>query len=139
MLCNHSRQPCACQQDRLHLINAYVCGSRATACRKAVSKRSTETPRRSSSLLGNVGSKRFHARYSLTTRLSVVRQMSKATFYDCAVLGLGGAGSAALYHLAKTGKKVIGIETHGIAHEHGSSHGATRIIRGAYHEGASST
>eukprot|EP00892_Ulva_mutabilis_P004975 jgi/Ulvmu1/284/UM001_0288.1 len=63
--------------------------------------------------------------------------MSKPALYDCLVVGLGGAGSAALYHLAKAGKKVIGIEAHGIAHDQGSSHGATRIIRGAYHEGSS--
>lgn len=65
--------------------------------------------------------------------------MSRPALYDCVVLGLGGAGSAALYHLAQTGKTVLGIEAHGIAHDQGSSHGATRIIRGAYHEGAHKT
>jgi len=54
--------------------------------------------------------------------------------YDVAVLGLGGMGSAALYHLAKSGVPVCGIERHGVAHDLGSSHGATRIIRKAYFE-----
>jgi sarcosine oxidase len=54
--------------------------------------------------------------------------------YDVAVLGLGGMGSAALYHLAKRGVSICGIERHGVAHELGSSHGATRLIRKAYFE-----
>lgn len=55
--------------------------------------------------------------------------------YDAIVVGLGGAGSAALYHLAAKGCSVLGVEQFTIAHELGSSHGQTRIIRGAYHEG----
>ena len=54
--------------------------------------------------------------------------------YDAIVIGLGGMGSATLYQLAKRGKRVLGIEQFGIAHELGSSHGVTRIIRLAYHE-----
>ena len=54
--------------------------------------------------------------------------------YDAIVVGLGGMGSAALYHLAKRGLKVLGIEQFGIAHDRGSSHGETRIIRKAYFE-----
>lgn len=54
--------------------------------------------------------------------------------YDAIVLGLGGMGSAALYHLAKRGKKVLGLERFNIPHEQGSSHGITRIIRLAYYE-----
>ena len=54
--------------------------------------------------------------------------------YDVAVLGLGGIGSAALYHLAKQGASVCGIERFGMAHDLGSSHGGTRIIRKAYFE-----
>ena len=54
--------------------------------------------------------------------------------YDAIVIGVGGMGSAALYHLAKRGKRVLGIERFGIAHDLGSSHGVTRIIRMAYYE-----
>ncbi|MDZ4860600.1 MAG: N-methyl-L-tryptophan oxidase [Candidatus Hydrogenedentes bacterium] len=54
--------------------------------------------------------------------------------YDVIVLGLGGMGSATLYHLAKRGVRVCGVEQFGIAHDKGSSHGATRMIRKAYFE-----
>ncbi len=54
--------------------------------------------------------------------------------YDAIVVGLGGMGSAALYHLAKRGLNVLGIERYTIPHEMGSSHGLTRIIRLAYYE-----
>jgi sarcosine oxidase len=54
--------------------------------------------------------------------------------YDAIVLGVGGMGSAALYHLALRGLRVLGIERYNIPHEMGSSHGLTRIIRLAYYE-----
>ncbi len=54
--------------------------------------------------------------------------------YDVIVLGVGGMGSAALYELAKRGKRVLGLERFDVPHELGSSHGATRIIRLAYYE-----
>ncbi|MCY4465973.1 MAG: N-methyl-L-tryptophan oxidase [Chloroflexi bacterium] len=54
--------------------------------------------------------------------------------YDAIVIGLGGMGSAALYHLAKRGQKALGIDQFGIPHDRGSSHGLTRIIRLAYYE-----
>lgn len=54
--------------------------------------------------------------------------------YDAIVIGLGGMGSAALYQLARRGKRALGIEQFDIAHDKGSSHGVTRIIRLAYHE-----
>ena len=57
--------------------------------------------------------------------------------YEVIVVGLGGMGSAALYHLAKRGVKALGIERFGVPHEMGSSHGLTRIIRLAYYEDAS--
>lgn len=53
---------------------------------------------------------------------------------DYLVLGLGGMGSSALYHLSKRGLNVLGIEQFGAAHDRGSSHGETRIIRKAYFE-----
>ncbi|MDE0817610.1 MAG: N-methyl-L-tryptophan oxidase [Pirellulaceae bacterium] len=60
--------------------------------------------------------------------------MSNAQHFDCLVLGTGGVGSAALYHLAKQGKRVAGIDRFGVAHDRGSSHGQTRIIRQSYFE-----
>lgn len=56
--------------------------------------------------------------------------------YDVIVAGLGGMGSAAARHLAGRGKRVLGLERHTPAHDRGSSHGASRIIRQAYFEGA---
>ena len=54
--------------------------------------------------------------------------------YDAIVIGIGGMGSAALYHLAKRGLRVLGIDQFDIPHSYGSSHGLTRIIRLAYYE-----
>lgn len=54
--------------------------------------------------------------------------------FDAAVVGTGGIGSAALFHLAKRGLNVIGIDQFPAAHSLGSSHGQTRIIRQAYFE-----
>lgn len=54
--------------------------------------------------------------------------------YDAIVLGSGGMGSAALYAATCRGLRVLGIERFGPAHDRGSSHGATRIIRRAYFE-----
>jgi sarcosine oxidase len=50
------------------------------------------------------------------------------------VVGVGGMGSAALYHLARRGRRVLGLERFDLLHERGSSHGFTRIIRLAYFE-----
>jgi sarcosine oxidase len=54
--------------------------------------------------------------------------------YDVAVVGLGGIGSAVLAHCAARGASVIGLEQFGPAHDLGSSHGKTRMIRKAYFE-----
>jgi len=43
-------------------------------------------------------------------------------------------GSATLYHLARRGLRVLGLERYDLVHEYGSSHGLTRIIRLAYWE-----
>lgn len=56
--------------------------------------------------------------------------------YDAIVVGLGGAGSASAFHLARSGASVLGLEQFGPVHGHGSSHGRTRIYRTAYFEGA---
>jgi sarcosine oxidase len=57
-----------------------------------------------------------------------------AETFDVIVIGLGGIGSAAAYHLAARGKRVLGLERFTPAHDRGSSHGSSRIIRQAYHE-----
>ena len=57
--------------------------------------------------------------------------------FDSIVVGVGGMGSAALYHLARRGQRVLGLEQFDIPNELGSSHGVTRIIRLAYYEHSS--
>lgn len=54
--------------------------------------------------------------------------------YDAIVMGVGAMGSATLYALAQRGYNICGIEQFGIAHDRGSSHGETRLIRKAYFE-----
>ncbi|MGZ5089933.1 MAG: N-methyl-L-tryptophan oxidase [Burkholderiales bacterium] len=54
--------------------------------------------------------------------------------YDVIVVGVGGMGSATVYHLARRGLKVLGLEQFDIPNEFGSSHGVSRIIRLAYAE-----
>jgi sarcosine oxidase len=54
--------------------------------------------------------------------------------YDVIIVGLGAMGSAAAYELARRGQRVLGIEQFTPAHDLGSSHGATRIVRKAYFE-----
>jgi len=54
--------------------------------------------------------------------------------FDAIVLGVGGMGSAAVYQLARRGRRVLGLEQFDIPHALGSSHGISRIIRLAYYE-----
>lgn len=54
--------------------------------------------------------------------------------YDVVVVGLGAMGSAAAFHLARQGRKVLGLDRFKPPHSFGSSHGQTRIIREAYFE-----
>ena len=56
------------------------------------------------------------------------------TTYDVIIIGLGGMGSAAAYQLARRGQRVLGIERFTPAHNQGSSHGKSRVIRQAYFE-----
>jgi sarcosine oxidase len=53
---------------------------------------------------------------------------------DYLVVGLGGMGSAALYHLARMGKSVVGIEQFELDHKLGSSHGHSRAVRTFYRD-----
>lgn len=55
--------------------------------------------------------------------------------FDVIVLGLGAAGSATLYQLAKRGAKVLGIDRYAPPHAQGSTHGDTRVTRLAIGEG----
>jgi sarcosine oxidase len=59
---------------------------------------------------------------------------AEGSAYDVIVVGLGGMGSAAAYHLARRGQRVLGLERFTPAHDRGSSHGGSRIIRQAYFE-----
>lgn len=54
--------------------------------------------------------------------------------FDVAVIGLGAMGAAAAAHIAARGQSVVGIEAFYPAHELGSSHGDSRIIRLGYFE-----
>ena len=54
--------------------------------------------------------------------------------HDVIVVGVGGMGSAACWHLARRGQRVLGLERFDIPHAMGSSHGISRIIRLPYYE-----
>ena len=60
--------------------------------------------------------------------------MRPGRIYDAVVVGLGAMGSAAAYHLARRGRRVLGLDAFAPGHRFGSSHGYTRIIRKAYFE-----
>ncbi len=52
--------------------------------------------------------------------------------FEYLIIGAGGMGSAAAYHLARDGRAVLLLEQFAIGHTHGSSHGESRIIRLSY-------
>jgi sarcosine oxidase len=54
--------------------------------------------------------------------------------FDVVVIGLGAIGSAALHHLARRGLSAVGLEQFSPGHDHGSSHGESRMIRLGYFE-----
>lgn len=54
--------------------------------------------------------------------------------HDVIVVGVGAMGSAACWHLAQRGARVLGLERFDIPHSQGSSHGVSRIIRQPYYE-----
>ena len=68
-----------------------------------------------------------------TTRIPYHAPMGNVV--DVIVIGLGAMGSAALYQAAKAGARAIGIDRFNPPHDHGSSHGDTRITREAIGEG----
>jgi len=55
---------------------------------------------------------------------------------DVAVVGLGAMGSMALWRLAARGARVIGYDRFSPPHDRGATHGESRMLRSAYHEGA---
>ncbi len=59
--------------------------------------------------------------------------------FETIVLGLGAMGSATAWQLARRGNSVLGIDRFTPPHEHGSTHGDTRITRLAIGEGAQYT
>ena len=59
------------------------------------------------------------------------------TVYDAIVAGLGSHGSAAAYHLAKRGQRVLGFERFARGHTLASFGGLSRIIRLSYYEHSS--
>jgi sarcosine oxidase len=69
-----------------------------------------------------------------TDREPLTKTPSMPRTVDVVVLGVGGFGSAACYHLARRGVSVLGLEQFLVGHDRGSSHGDTRIIRQAYFE-----
>jgi sarcosine oxidase len=54
--------------------------------------------------------------------------------WDTIVVGLGAMGSAATFHAARRGQRVVGLEQFTPAHDRGSSHGRSRVTRQAYFE-----
>ena len=54
--------------------------------------------------------------------------------YDTLILGCGAMGSAAAYHCAARGARVLVVEQFDVPHALGSSHGHTRMTRTAYYE-----
>lgn len=56
--------------------------------------------------------------------------------HDVAVIGLGIMGAATAWELSARGARVLALDANGPTHVGGSSHGATRIFRKAYWEGA---
>lgn len=54
--------------------------------------------------------------------------------YDVIIVGLGAMGSAAAFHVARRGARVLGLDRFSPPHSFGSSHGRSRVIREAYFE-----
>ena len=65
--------------------------------------------------------------YPITSKLK--KEFMVVKTYDIVIVGLGAAGSAALYQASKRGAKVLGIDQFHMAHPYGSSHGESRITR----------
>ena len=60
--------------------------------------------------------------------------MSGQNHFDVIVVGVGSMGSAACFHLAGRGFRVLGLDPFESPHTHGSHHGFSRMIRESYSE-----
>jgi sarcosine oxidase len=92
------------------------------------------TPSRDAATPGGVGYTTDLPVSSLTTLSLFIGNACTMPPYDVIVVGLGGMGTAAAYHLARRGGRVLGLDRFPLAHDRGSSHGHTRLIRLAYFE-----
>lgn len=63
-----------------------------------------------------------------------MRQPMPVKQYDVIVAGVGAMGSAACFHLARRGVRVLGLDAHSTPNELGSSGGQSRMIRLSYYE-----
>jgi sarcosine oxidase len=61
--------------------------------------------------------------------------MALVESFDVVVCGLGALGSATVYQLARSGARVLGLDSFAPPHQLGSTHGDTRITRHATGEG----
>lgn len=52
--------------------------------------------------------------------------------FDVAVVGMGALGSAAAYHAARLGARVVAFEQFELGHSRGASHDTSRIVRTSY-------
>lgn len=52
--------------------------------------------------------------------------------FEVAVVGMGALGSAAAYHLARRGARVVAFEQYELGHVRGASHDTSRIVRTSY-------
>lgn len=57
---------------------------------------------------------------------------AKPESFDVVVVGLGALGSAAAYHLARRGARVVAFEQFELGHVRGASHDTSRIVRTSY-------
>jgi len=53
--------------------------------------------------------------------------------YDLVVVGLGALGSSTVWHAARRGLSVLGLEQFELGHDRGASHDTSRILRHSYH------
>src|SRR5205814_4702003 len=114
-------------------------GESARAPRKPVAragKMHASAPTAESTRCGMEAGPRRRRRLRPPGALAASQQMKN---YECIVIGLGGMGSAAGYHLARRGSRVLGIDRYSPPHARGSSHGDTRITRLAIGDGAQYT
>jgi sarcosine oxidase len=75
--------------------------------------------------------------FCLRSSQHVVERQNPLVRADVIVVGLGAMGSAVTLRLAERGLRVIGLDRFFPPHDHGSTHGETRITRLAIGEGSS--